>query len=126
MLKPEGLDGIFARHGRLARATREAMKAIGLELFAKGAPSDALTAVTAPEGVDAEAVYKTLRDKYGITTAGGQDHLKGKIFRISHMGYADTFDVITAVAAVEMVLKGLGHAVTLGKGVGVAQGILIK
>jgi aspartate aminotransferase-like enzyme len=102
------------------------MKAIGLELFAKGSPSDALTAVSAPQGVDAEAVYKSLRDKYGITTAGGQDHLKGKIFRISHMGYADTFDVITAVAAVEMVLKGMGHSVTLGKGVGVAQGILIQ
>jgi aspartate aminotransferase-like enzyme len=124
MLKPEGLDAIFARHARLARATREAMKAHGLELFAKSSPSDALTAVKTPDGVDAESVYKTLRDRYGITTAGGQDHLKGKIFRISHMGYADTFDVITAVAAVEMVLKGMGHPIALGKGVGVAQGIL--
>jgi aspartate aminotransferase-like enzyme len=102
------------------------MKADGLELFAKGSPSDALTAVKTPEGVDAEAVYKALRDRYGITTAGGQDHLKGKIFRISHMGYADTFDVVIAVAAVEMVLKGMGHAVTLGKGVGVAQEILLN
>jgi aspartate aminotransferase-like enzyme len=124
MLKPEGLEGIFARHARLARATREAMKADGLELFAKSSPSDALTAVKTPDGIDAESVYKTLRDRHGITTAGGQDHLKGKIFRISHMGYADTFDVITAVAAVEMVLKSMGHPITLGKGVGVAQGVL--
>jgi aspartate aminotransferase-like enzyme len=80
--------------------------------------------VKTPDSIDAEAVYKTLRDRHGITTAGGQDHLKGKIFRISHMGYADTFDVITAVAAVEMVLKGMGHPITLGKGVGVAQSVL--
>jgi aspartate aminotransferase-like enzyme len=125
LLKPEGLEGIFARHHRLARATRAAMTADGLELFAKDSPSDALTAVKSPAGVDGEAVYKALRDRYGITTAGGQDHLKGKIFRISHMGYADTFDVVTAVAAVEMVLKGMGHPVTLGKGVGVAQDILL-
>jgi aspartate aminotransferase-like enzyme len=101
MIKPEGLEGIFDRHKRLARATREAMKAMGLTLFPKESPSDALTAVSAPEGYDGQVIYKNLRDKYGITTAGGQDHLKGKVFRISHMGYADTFDVITAVAAVE-------------------------
>ena len=58
--------------------------------------------------------------------AGGQDHIKGKVFRISHMGYADTFDVITAVAAVEMVLKGMGQPIKLGTGVGVAQELLMK
>jgi aspartate aminotransferase-like enzyme len=126
MIKPEGLDGIFNRHKRLAQATREAMKAIGLSLFPKESPSDALTAVSAPEGYDGQTVYKNLRDQYGITAAGGQDHLKGKIFRLSHMGYADTFDVITAVAAVEMVLKGMGYPVKLGTGVGIAQEILMK
>ena len=126
MIKPEGLQGIFDRHQRLAHATREAMKALGLPLFPKESPSNALTAVSAPEGIDGQAIYKNLRDQYGITAAGGQDHLKGKIFRISHMGYADTFDVITAVAAVEMVLKGLGHPLTLGTGVGVAQEHLLK
>jgi aspartate aminotransferase-like enzyme len=126
MIKPEGLEGIFDRHKRLARATREAMKAMGLTLFPKESPSDALTAVSAPEGYDGQVIYKNLRDKYGITTAGGQDHLKGKVFRISHMGYADTFDVITAVAAVEMVLKGMGHPLKLGSGVAVAQEILLK
>ena len=65
-------------------------------------------------------------EKYGITGAGGQDKLKGKIFRIAHLGYADTFDVITAMAGIEMVLKGLGHPVKLGTGVGAAQEILMK
>jgi aspartate aminotransferase-like enzyme len=125
IMKAEGLDKMFARQGRLAHAMREGIKAAGLALFPKGSPSDALTAVCAPEGIDGQAVYKNLRVQYGMTAAGGQDHLKGKIFRISHMGYADTFDVIAALAATEMVLKGLGHPVKLGSGVGRAQEILM-
>jgi aspartate aminotransferase-like enzyme len=126
MLQAEGLDKVFARHERLAKATRAAAAAIGLKLFPKESPSNALTAIEAPAGVDGQAIYKDLRVKYGITGAGGQDKLKGKIFRIAHLGYADTFDVITAVAGIEMVLKGLGHPVTLGKGVAAAQEILMK
>ena len=125
MLKAEGLEKVFARQGQLARAMREGMQAAGLALFPKESPSDALTAVSAPDGVDGQAVYKNLRVQYGITAAGGQDHLKGKIFRLSHMGYADRFDVITAVAATEMVLKGLGHPVQLGSGVAKAQELLM-
>ena len=126
MLKAEGLGNIFARHARLAHAMREGMKAAGLSLFPKQSPSDALTVVCAPDGVDGQAVYKNLREQYGITAAGGQDHLKGKIFRISHMGYIDTFDVIQALAATEMVLKGLGYPSKLGAGVGKAQELLLK
>jgi len=125
ILKAEGLEAVFARQANLAMAMREGMKAAGLALFPKESPSDALTAVSAPEGIDGQAVYKNLRVQYGITAAGGQDHLKGKIFRLSHMGYMDRFDVITAVAATEMVLKGLGHSVKLGSGVAKAQEILI-
>ena len=125
IMKAEGLDKMFARQGRLALAMREGIKAAGLALFPKESPSDALTAVCAPDGVDGQAIYKNLRVQYGMTAAGGQDHLKGKIFRLSHMGYADTFDVITALAATEMVLKGLGHPVKLGSGVGKAQEILM-
>jgi len=125
MLKAEGLGHVFARHARLAHAMREGMKAAGLALFPKQSPSDALTVVSAPAGVDGQVVYKNLREQYGITAAGGQDHLKGKIFRISHMGYADTFDVIQAIAATEMVLKGLGHPVKLGSGVGKAEELLL-
>jgi len=102
------------------------MKAAGLSLFPKQNPSDALTVVSAPDGVDGQAVYKNLREDYGITAAGGQDHLKGKIFRISHMGYIDTFDVIQALAATEMVLKGLGYPIKLGAGVGKAEELLLK
>jgi aspartate aminotransferase-like enzyme len=126
MLQDEGLENVFKRHDRLARATRAAAAALGLKLFPKESPSNALTAIEAPAGVDGQAIYKDLRVKYGITGAGGQDKLKGKIFRIAHLGYADTFDVITAVAGIEMVLKGLGHPVKLGTGVGAAQEILMK
>ncbi len=125
MLKAEGLAQVFGRQARLAQAMREGAKAAGLTLFPKQAPSDALTAISAPEGVDGQAIYKNLRVQYGITAAGGQDHLKGKIFRISHMGYADTFDIITALAAIEMVLKGLGYPVQLGRGVAKAQELLM-
>ncbi|CAI4033193.1 Serine-pyruvate aminotransferase [Nitrospira tepida] len=125
MLKAEGLANVFARHATLAQAMREGVKAAGLTLFPKESPSDALTTVTAPEGVDGQQIYKNLRVQYGITAAGGQDHLKGKVFRISHMGYADRFDVITALAATEMVVKGLGYPITLGSGVGRAQELLM-
>jgi len=125
MLKAEGLGNVFARHARMAHAMREGMKAAGLALFPKQSPSDALTVVSTPAGVDGQAVYKNLREQYGITAAGGQDHLKGKIFRIAHMGYMDTFDVIQALAATEMVLKGLGHPVKLGAGVGKAEELLL-
>jgi aspartate aminotransferase-like enzyme len=126
LLQAEGLENAFARHARLARATRAAVAALGLKIFPKESPSNALTAIEAPAGVDGQAIYKNLREKYGITGAGGQDKLKGKIFRIAHLGYADTFDVITAVAGIEMVLKDLGHPVKLGTGVGAAQEILMK
>ena len=125
ILKGEGLEAIFARHALLARAMREGAQAAGLALFPKERPSDALTAIAAPDGVDGQAIYKNLRTQYGMTAAGGQDHLKGKIFRISHMGYVDSFDVITALAAVEMVVKGLGFPVKLGSGVARAQEIFM-
>ncbi|MBI4688732.1 MAG: alanine--glyoxylate aminotransferase family protein [Nitrospirae bacterium] len=126
MLRKEGIENVFSRHERLADATRKAMLAIGLELFPKESPSNAVTAVCAPSGIDGQEIYKNLREKYGITAAGGQDHVKGKIFRIAHLGYADTFDVITAVAGVEMVLRGMGHPVKLGSGVAVAEELLLK
>jgi aspartate aminotransferase-like enzyme len=126
MLQDEGLENVFKRHDRLARATRAAAAALNLPLYPKENPSLSLTAIEAPAGVDGQAIYKDLRVKYGITGAGGQDKLKGKIFRIAHLGYADTFDVITAVAGIEMVLKGLGHPVKLGTGVAAAQEILMK
>lgn len=126
MLQAEGLENVFKRHEKLAHATRMAVRAIGLELYAKESPSNAVTAVQTPPGIDGQAVYKTLREKYGITAAGGQDKAKGKIFRIAHLGYADRFDVITAIAGIEMVLKSMGYPLKLGTGVAVAQELLMN
>ncbi|GBE15958.1 MAG TPA: alanine--glyoxylate aminotransferase family protein [Proteobacteria bacterium] len=124
-IREEGLEDMFARCASYAEATREAMKALGLRLFAPDSPSDSVTAVLAPEGVDAQAIVKHLRVKYGITVAGGQDHAKGKIFRLSHMGYLDGLDMVTAIAAVEMTLRDMGHKVDLGAGVRRAEEILV-
>ncbi len=125
-LREEGLENIFARHRLLATATREGMKGFGLELLPKTSPSDAVTAVKAPEGFDGQQIYKRLRERHGITAAGGQDHLKGRIFRISHMGYCDKFDVITAIAATEMVLKEMGYPGELGSGLKRAEEVFLK
>jgi aspartate aminotransferase-like enzyme len=125
-IKSEGLENIFARHAQLAKATREAMLALGLKLYAPQAFSNAVTAVVAPQGVDGQKVVKILRDKHNLTIAGGQDQAKGKIFRIAHLGYVDKFDVIMGVAAVEMTLKELGYAVEMGKGVQAAMQVLSK
>lgn len=125
ILQSEGLQNIFDRHSTLANAMRRAVLALGLELYPKESPSNAVTAIEAPKGIDGQAVYKNLREKYGITAAGGQDKAKGKIFRIAHLGYTDRFDVITAIAGIEMVLKGMGYPVKLGTGVSVAQELLM-
>ena len=123
-IKEEGLENVFARTERMARATREAMKALGLRLFAPDSPSDAVTAIIAPADIDGQRVVKILREKHNITIAGGQDQAKGKIFRIAHFGYMDTYDIVTVVSAVEMTLKELGYAVELGKGVKAALEVL--
>ena len=126
MLQAEGLENVFKRHERLAMTTRKAVQALGLELYAKESPSNAVTAIMTPPGIDGQAVYKNLREKYGITAAGGQDRARGKIFRIAHLGYVDKFDVITAIAGIEMVLKGMGHPVQLGTGVATAEELLME
>jgi aspartate aminotransferase-like enzyme len=126
LLQKEGLEKALERHRRLADATRKAMKTLGLELFTKESPSNSVTAIQAPDGLDGQEIYKNLRVNYGITAAGGQGQAKGKIFRIAHLGYADTFDIITAIAGVEMVLKSMGYPIKLGSGVAVAQEILMK
>ncbi|MCK4590530.1 MAG: alanine--glyoxylate aminotransferase family protein, partial [Candidatus Latescibacteria bacterium] len=123
MIQEEGLENIWARHQRHARATRAAVRALGLEIFAKN-PSNILTIVKVPEGIDGKLLLKTIRTKYGITMAGGQAALAGKVVRISHMGYIDDFDVLTAVAALERGLKDLGWRLELGSGVTAAQQML--
>jgi len=124
MIKEERLDNVHARSARLAKATREGAKAMGLTLFAPDSPSDACTAINIPEGVDGGKVKKLLRENYAVTVAGGQDQAKGKIVRIAHLGYASTFDVITALSALEMALADAGHTVPAGAGVAAAMKIL--
>ena len=121
IMQAEGLEAIFARHDRHRRATQAAMKAIGLPLYAaEGYGSPAITAV-APEGIDAEVLRKKVKDRFDILLAGGQDHLKGKVFRIGHLGFVCDRDVITAVAAIEATLQELGLAkAAIGSGVGAA------
>lgn len=119
MMKEEGLEAIFARHARLQRATQAGMRAIGLPLYAaEGHGSPAITAV-APEGFDAEVLRKKIKERYDILLAGGQDHLKGKVFRIGHLGFVCDRDVLTAVAAIEATLQELGLSKT-STGAGVA------
>jgi aspartate aminotransferase-like enzyme len=124
LILTEGLANVVARHDRLARATRAGVQALGLELFAEH-PGCACTAVKAPTGIDSGAIVRGLRT-LGITIAGGQGSMKGKIFRIAHMGYVDSFDILTALGALEFVLTDLGHPVTFGQGLRAAGEILRK
>ncbi|MFQ5787040.1 MAG: pyridoxal-phosphate-dependent aminotransferase family protein [Thermodesulfobacteriota bacterium] len=122
--REQGLEKIYNRHANLALATREAMKAIGLKPYAKNSPSPALTAVVAPQDIGAGKIISRLRDKFGMTVAGGQDQAKGKIFRISHIGFIDKADTIAVISAVESVLKELGHDFDFGNGLKTAAEIL--
>jgi aspartate aminotransferase-like enzyme len=124
LLFAEGLEAVFARHDRLARATRAAAQALELRLVAPRCPSPAATGIYLPEGVPGKLVGY-LRDKVGITFAGGQDQLKGKIVRIAHLGYIGDFDIVTAIAALEMSLAAYGHRLRFGTGVGAAQAVLM-
>ena len=115
LLLDEGLESAFERHARLGRACREGAKAMGLELFSPDDDRSAVvTAIRAPEGVDATEIVKGLRDRFGITIANGQGELKGKIFRIGHIGWFDVFDITTALAAVELVLTDAGADIERG------------
>ena len=121
MMQNEGLEAIFARHARHRSAAQAGMKAIGMPLFAaEGYGSPAITAV-APEGIDAEQLRKAVKEKFDILLAGGQDHLKGQVFRIGHLGFVCDRDVLTAVSAIEATLQALGlHKGSLGAGVAAA------
>ncbi|MFW6126603.1 MAG: pyridoxal-phosphate-dependent aminotransferase family protein [Thermodesulfobacteriota bacterium] len=124
-VRERGLDRIFAHNRKLSAATKAAVQAMGLELYSKQYPSEVLTAVQAPAGVDGQQVVAKMREK-GIWIAGGQAQAKGKIFRIAHMGYIDELDLLGTLGALEAVLNDLGYKVELGVGVKAAQAILGK
>jgi aspartate aminotransferase-like enzyme len=127
LIEREGLAEVFARHALLGRATREAARALDLELFGpEDEGANVVTALKVPEGLDGGKIPKLMRDKYGITIAGGQNQLKGKIFRIAHCGYFGAFDILTAVSALEMTLSELWHEHELGAGVAAAQRVFLE
>ena len=126
MIEREGLANVYARHDRLCRATRAAATALGLKLLARDNPSPAATGIFLPNGIDAEAMLEYLRDRMNVTLAEGQDQLKGKAIRIAHIGYMGAFDVITAIAALEMALRKFGAEIPFGRGVAAAQEVLME
>ena len=123
----EGVENVFERHVLLGRAAREGIKGMGLQLF--GPDEDLNAAVTAswvPEDVDGKQLVKMLFREHGIQVAGGQADMAGKIWRIGHCGYFDSYDIIATIAAAELALEALDHPVELGKGVGAAQRVFAK
>jgi aspartate aminotransferase-like enzyme len=123
LINDEGLENVLKRHAVMAEATRQAVKALGLEIFASP-PADAVTSVKLPDGMDGSKLYKTMKDELGVQAAGGQGDLKGKILRIAHLGYMDASDVLLCISAFEIALKKMGYPAKLGEGVKAAQKVL--
>ena len=127
LIAEEGLEQVFERHRVLGRAARAAVKALDLELFGpEDENANVVTAIRLPDSIDGAKVPKLMRDRFGVTIAGGQGQLKGKIARIAHCGYFGAFDIVTTFAAFEMTLRELGHEVELGPGVGAAQAVFLE
>jgi aspartate aminotransferase-like enzyme len=127
LIEREGLEAVYERHRILGRATREAARALELDLL--GEPDDnanVVTAIKLPETIDGAAVPKLMRERFGVTIAGGQGGLKGRIARIAHCGYFGAFDIVVTIAAFEMTLRQLGHEVELGSGVAAAQRVFLE
>ncbi len=119
-IREEGIETLWARSARLARATRAAGEAIGLQVFSQN-PSDSVTALCVPAGIDDKILRARLRNEYGVMVAGGQGKLQGRVVRIGHMGHVDAVDTLGTLAAMELVLASLGHPFTLGAGVTAAM-----
>jgi aspartate aminotransferase-like enzyme len=120
MIRDEGIENVWKRHRRLAHATRAGVAALGLELFS-ASPSFAVTSVRVPEGIEWKDLNTILKGRYGITVAGGQDRYSGKIFRISHLGYYDEFDIVAVIAGLERALADCGWKTEAGSGVRAVQ-----
>lgn len=129
MMLEEGIDNVVARHARVAETFRKAVKAIGLELFAdvpNVRASDSVTAVKVPAGIDGAKLPGLMRDRYGVTIAGGQGTMKGNIFRLGHLGYVDKTDILVELQAMEQALKELGYKFEYGASVAAAQKIILE
>ena len=127
ILVEEGLERVFDRHRLLGRAARAAVAGLELDLFGpEDENANVVTAIALPEGIDGAKVPKQMRDVLGITIAGGQNQLKGKIARVAHCGYFGAFDILISIAGLEMTLRELGSDVELGAGVAAAQRIFAE
>ncbi|MCM8805384.1 MAG: alanine--glyoxylate aminotransferase family protein [Candidatus Omnitrophica bacterium] len=124
-IKQDGIENLWNIHKKRAEAVRKAAIAMGLKIFSKS-PSDAVTAIVLPEGIDGEKFCSDMRKQFGMSVAGGQDKLKGKVIRISHFGYQDEFDTIAVIAGIEIMLKKYGYKVELSSGVREAMNILFS
>ncbi|MFO0950932.1 MAG: alanine--glyoxylate aminotransferase family protein [Isosphaeraceae bacterium] len=123
-IKEEGVENVWERHRRMSEACQAGVKALGLELFSTR-PAEGLTAFRVPDGLKDSDIRNPLAERFGITTVGGQDKLKGKIVRVGHMGYMDELDVVGGLAALEMVLNDLGFDFEPGAAVTAAQQVLL-
>ncbi len=122
LILEEGLEKVWKRHQVLAMCTRNAVKALGLELFPRNLErSYAVTAVNAPPGIDGTEIVRTMNRRHGVIIAGGQSQLRGKIFRIGHVGYYSFFDIVVSISALELTLKELGFPVEMGRGIAAAE-----
>lgn len=127
LLLEEGLENVWERHRILAECTRAAVKAMGLELYSKDLDrAYAVTAIKAPEGISGGDIVKHMNRVHGVIIAGGQDRLKGQIFRVGHVGYYNFFDMVLAISALEMTLKKLGFPVELGAGTAAAEKVYLE
>jgi serine---pyruvate transaminase len=127
LMEAEGLPAVLDRHRVLGRMCRAAVQACGLSLLGPENPeANVVTAFQVPEGVDGKAIPALMKERYGVEIAGGQGRLSGKIARIGHCGYFDFRDIVTTIAALELVLQELGQPVELGSGVAAAQRVLAE
>ena len=122
-VKQIGMPHLIVNAQLLARATRAAVEALGLELFAPGSPGSSVTAVKAPAGMDSGVVVKEFRSRFGAIIANGQGTMKGQIFRIAHLGYFDFADLFGVVAGLEIILNANGYPVQYGSGVAAVEEI---
>jgi len=123
----DGVDAALARHRALSRAVKEGVQALGLDLFGEGPDRNwTVTAVRAPEGLDADTIVNRIRADHGVVLAPGQGPLKGRVFRIGHFGYFSELDILRGLAALEMTLERLGHPVKRGAAVAAAEGVFAE
>jgi aspartate aminotransferase-like enzyme len=125
MIQEDTIEKVWERHKKLAKAAQAGIKAFGFPLFSS-APCNVLTAATLPSGFDGQALIRKMLSDQGVSIAGGQDHLKGKIFRLAHMGYMDGFDVVVGLTALEATLKDMGYKIPeAGKAAKAAEAALV-